>query len=120
MDDRVLAHAGTSAESESFRTEQLSKLASEAGQSEDVALGQASLQRALTLALKYNCPQWNLTFVYANSLLLHWQHSPGSVVPVVRQVFPTLMEQPYATVQQLLLQTWPELQVLAPLSHTLA
>ena len=77
-----------------------------------MALGQASLQQALALALKYKCPQWELNFVYANSLLLHWQHSPATVVPLVRQVFPALMEQPYGTVHQLLLCTWPELQVM--------
>ncbi len=80
-----------------------------------MALGQASLQQALALALKYSCPKWELNFVYANSLLLHWQHSPATVVPLVRQVFPALMEQPYGTVHQLLLCTWPELQVLYPM-----
>ncbi len=54
--------------------------------------------------------------MYANSLLLHWQHSPATVVPLVRQVFPALMEQPYGTVHQLLLCTWPELQVLLHVS----
>ncbi len=78
-----------------------------------MALGQASLQQALALALKYKCPKWELNFVYANSLLLHWQHSPATVVPLVRQVFPALMEQPYGTVHQLLRCTWPELQVLS-------
>lgn len=77
-----------------------------------MALGQASLQQALALALKYKCPKWELNAVYANSLLLHWQHSPATVVPLVRQVFPALMERPYGTVHQLLLCTWPELQVL--------
>ncbi|DBB06293.1 hypothetical protein WJX77_007210 [Trebouxia sp. C0004] len=109
-DTNLQTFTGSSSESQAFRTEQLSKLASESGQAEDVALGQASLQQALALALKYNCPQWELNFVYANSLLLHWQHSPATVVPLVRQVFPALMEKPYGTVHQLLLCTWPELQ----------
>ena len=106
-----MLHTGTSAESEGFRAEQLTELALKAGQAEDVLQGQASFQQALALALKYNYPKWDLTFVYANSLLLHWQHSPGTVVPLLKQVFPDLMEQPYTTVQQLLLCTWPELQV---------
>ncbi|KAL0036267.1 hypothetical protein WJX79_010808 [Trebouxia sp. C0005] len=109
-DTNLQRFTGSSSESQAFRSEQLSKLASEAGQAEDVARGQASLQQALALALKYKCPKWELNFVYANSLLLHWQHSPATVVPLVRQVFPALMEQPYGTVHQLLHRTWPELQ----------
>ena len=102
---------GTSSSSESFRADELTRLAAEAGQAEDVALGQGSLKQALALAEKYSSPKWELTFVYTSSLLLSWQHQTEVVVPVVRQIFPALMERPYDTVQQLLLVTWPELQV---------
>ena len=103
--------AGTSSASQSFRADELMKLATEAGQAEDVALGQGSLEQALVLADKYSSPRWRLNFVYTSSLLLSWQHQTEVIVPVVRQIFPALMEKPFVTVQQLLLVTWPELQV---------
>lgn len=102
---------GSSTASEGFRVGELTRLVTEAGQAEDVALGQGSLEQALALADKYSSPKWELTFTYTSSLLLTWQHQTEEVVPVVRQIFPALMQKPSATVHQLLLVTWPELQV---------
>ena len=105
---------GSNNESQSFRADELTRLATEAGQAEDVALGQGSLQQAVALADKYGSPKWDLTFTYTSSLLLTWQHQTEVVVPVVRQIFPALMEKPSSTVHHLLLVTWPELQVSNP------
>ena len=102
---------GSSSASKSFRADELTRLVIEAGQAEDVVLGQGSLEQALALADKYSSPKWHLTFTYTSSLLLTWQHQTEVVVPVVRQIFPALMQEPSATVHQLLLVTWPELQV---------
>lgn len=105
---------GSSSASQNFRSDELTRLVTEAGQAGDVVLGQGSLEHALALAEKYSSPKWDLVFVYTTSLLLTWQHQTEVVVPVVRQVFPALMEKPSATVHQLLLLTWPELQVSTP------
>lgn len=102
---------GSSSASVGFRADELTRLVTEAGQAEDVALGQGSLEQALALADKYSSPKWDLVFTYTGSLLLTWQHQTEVVVPVVRQIFPALMQKPSATVHQLLLVTWPELQV---------
>ena len=111
MSTMSYVRTGTSSSSESFRAGELTRLAAEAGQAEDVALGQGSLTQALALAEKYSSPKWELNFVYTSSLLLSWQHQTEAVVPVVRQIFPALMERPHDTVCQLLLVLWPELQV---------
>ena len=102
---------GSSTTSKSFRADELTRLVTEAGQADDIALGQGSLEQALALADKYGSPKWDLVFTYTSSLVLTWQHQTEVVVPVVRQIFPALMQKPSATVHQLLLVTWPELQV---------
>lgn len=112
-------YTGGSSASQSFRADELTRLVTEAGQAEDVALGQGSMEHALALAEKYSSSKWDLMFVYTSSLLLTWQHQTEVVVPVVRQIFPVLMEKPAATVHQLLLVTWPELQVSNPLGAAL-
>ena len=89
----------------------MTQLAAAAGQAEDITQGQAVFQQALALALRYNSPKWDMHFVYVHNLLLSWQHSTGSIVGVVKQVFPELMAEPYETVRRLLVVTWPELQV---------
>lgn len=115
VDQRVFGiPTGSSSASQNFRSDELTRLVSEAGQAEDVALGQGSLEHALALADKYSSPKWDLVFGYTTALLLTWQHQTEVVVPVVRQVFPALMEKPSATVHQMLLFTWPELQVSTP------
>ena len=42
--------------------------------------------------------------------MLHWQHAPSDIVPLVKDLLPGLMQQPFKTVEGILVQTWPDLQ----------
>lgn len=104
------ACTGAGSSSKAYRSEQLLQLCTQAAQEEDIPTGQGRFQQALALAQKYNSPTWDLQFQYLHSLMLHWQHASSVIVPLVKDLFPALMQQPYKTVQRSLVQTWPELQ----------
>lgn len=105
-----VACIGAGSSSEAYRSEQLLQLCTQAAQEEDIPTGQGRFQQALALAQKYNSPTWELHFQYLHSLMLQWQHASSVVVPLVKDLFPDLMQQPYKTVQRSMVQTWPELQ----------
>ena len=72
--------------------------------------GQGRFRKALALADKYNSPTWELYWQYLHCLMVHWQHAPSDIVPLVKDLLPGLMQQPFKTVKGILVQTWPELQ----------
>lgn len=103
-------NAGSGSSSEVYRSQQLLQLCTHAAQETDISTGQGRFRKALALAEKYDSPIWELYWQYLHCLMLHWQHAPSDIVPLVKDLLPGLMQQPLKTVEGILVQTWPELQ----------